>query len=116
MEKKIPKHEKMYANSPKLEKGEDGKPYIKKNNPTEAEKKTAEVDSGTDGMPIDVRHAHERRDMHSRQETEHMMTKGEKAEMHSRHLGDMKALQKKHEKEASTGGKEISRIKSDEKA
>ncbi len=121
MAEKEPKHVKMYKNSPTLETDGDGKKYIKKG-PTEAEKKTSEQSSGTDGieqhegMPIDVRHAHERRDMHSRHETEHMMTKGEKAEMHSRHQSDMKALHKKHEKEGSTGGKEIARVKNDEKA
>lgn len=122
MAEKEPKHVKMYKNSPTLEKKEDGTPYIKKNNPTETEKKTGKVDSGTagmqehEGMPIDVRHAHERRDMHSRHETEHMMTKGDKKEMHTRHVEDMKSMHKKHEKETSTGGKEISRIKNDEKA
>lgn len=105
------KHEKMYANSPKLETDEDGKKYIKKG-PTEAEKKSAEVNDGTDGMqkhegmPMENRHAMERRDMHNRHETEHSMQKGDKKEMHGRHEKDMKEMHKKHEGE-SKGGEEI---------
>jgi len=114
---KEPKHKKMYGNPPKLEKDENGRPYIKK---PEKEKKIARTSDGTEGMPIHegmpmaARHAMERRDMHSRHEVEHMMhdhaNKGDKSEMHARHEKEMKDMHKRHEKEASTGGEMIDKI------
>lgn len=103
------KASKMYENSPEMKRdGEDGKMKI-----TKAEKISARTNDGTEGMPIhengmpmDVRHAHERRDMHSRHETEHMMHKGDKKEMHGRHESEMKSMHGRHEKEMSGTGKE----------
>lgn len=109
------KHEKMYANSPTLEKGEDGKPYVKKNKPTEAEKKTAEVDSGTAGMQMhDATHALERGMMHHRHEMEHTaqdMKGGDKKEMHARHIKEIADMHKRHEK----GGKIIEKVEDNKK-
>lgn len=48
-DKKEPKHKRMYAGSPRIESDENGKKVIKKG-PTEAEKKTAEVEGGTDAL------------------------------------------------------------------
>lgn len=87
MEKKRPKHEKMYANSPTLETDENGKKYIKKNSPNEAEKKTSEQSSGTDGMAIT-----EHGPMYDR----HM---NEVSDMHDRHLAERKDMTRRHMKE-----------------
>lgn len=121
-EKKIPKHEKMYANSPTLETDKDGKKYIKKNMPTEAEKKTSEQSAGIDGiqkhesgMPMEVRHSMERGAMHTRHETEHMMHKGDKKEMHGRHEKEMKDMHGRHEKEATGGEGLIKKVESGKK-
>lgn len=75
-----PKHKKMYANSPTLSSDENGKKYIKKNNPTPAEKKSAQVSDGTDGIQehektmkdMSDRHAKERFDLYQKHESEHL--------------------------------------------
>lgn len=75
MEKKPARHEKMYANSPKLERNEEGHMGISK-----GEKKSAEVNSGTDGVPehdgklmeMMGKHSMERLDMHHKHEKEIM--------------------------------------------
>lgn len=67
--------EKMYANSPKLERNEEGKMGI-----TRAEKKSAEVNSGTDGVQendveatdLHQRHAKERLELYHKHEKEHL--------------------------------------------
>ncbi len=99
------KHEKMYANSPTLETDENGKKYIKKNSPNEAEKKSAEVNDGTDGMKV-----HYERQLK------------ELSDMSDRHLAERKDMTKRHMSEmkkstpAETGADEIDRIEKDEKA
>lgn len=98
-----------YKNSPTMKRDEDsGKMAVSK-----AEKKSSEVNSGTDGMqehegegmPAVARHAQERREMFNRHETEHSVheAKGGKAkeEMHKRHEEEMKAMHKRHGKEGS---------------
>lgn len=82
-DKPMPRHKKMYAHSPTLETDENGKKYIKKNSPTPAEKKSAQVSDGTDGLMADQirnnekekfalyqKHINEYMDMH----TKHMLT------------------------------------------
>jgi len=85
-DKKIPRHEKMYKDSPTLASDEDGKKYIKKS-PTEAEKKTARVSDGTEGMAIN-----EHGPMYER----HMK---EISDMSDRHLAERKDTTKRHMKE-----------------
>lgn len=71
-------HKKMYKDSPKLERdGESGKMKI-----TKAEKKSAEVSAGTEGvvkdehedavMKLHQKHSKERMDMHHKHEKEHL--------------------------------------------
>lgn len=91
--------EKMYDKTPELKRDdESGKVGVKK-----SEAKSARVSDGTEGIPIHARHAMERRDVHHRHETEHMMhdhgSGGSKAELHARHLKEMGDMLKRHEKE-----------------
>ncbi len=117
-EKKLPKHKRLYKDSPKLERGEDGdvkavKPSDKEGAPSESMKKADEIQSGddsvkmTEGMPSNIRHAHERMDMHKRHEVEHAVhdhaKAGAKEEMHTRHESEMKAMHGRHEKEIDAG-------------
>lgn len=107
---------KLYKNSPTMERNAEGKMAAKKG-PTEAEKKSSEVNAGTEGvahegMPPHARHALERRDMHNRHETEHAIHDngkgGSKKDMHGRHEKEMAEMHKRHDKEStgSGGGKE----------
>jgi len=88
MATKEARHKRLYKDSPKMERGEDGnmkavKPSQKKG-PTEAEKESDEVQAGTDGMKV---------------------TEAESAriqeikDMHSRHQKEMEAIHKRHQKE-----------------
>lgn len=86
------KSEKMYKDSPKIEKDEEGKPGIKK--PTQADGENMGVEGnpapGSDGeMPIDThekmqdmveRHASELKDLHKRHGKEHEKLAGKKEE------------------------------------
>lgn len=104
----------MYKNSPKIGKGADGKAAVEKG-PTEAER-VANTDNGQQGgqpvteeaMPMPVRHASERNDLHAKHSQEHGMhdagKHGDKKEMHARHEADHKAMHKKHEKEMAKAG------------
>lgn len=107
-EKKQARHERMYKTKPHLERGEDGHIGVK-------EKEADKVQSGVDGMkteehhgmPMHVRHHHERHDMHSRHEVEHAMHDhqglGSKKEMHERHEKERKDMHGRHEKEMESG-------------
>lgn len=125
------RHTKMYRDSPTLERDEEtgGMKKSKKKGPTEAEKKSSEVSSGTAGMeqhaegvPMVARHAMERHGMHGRHEMEHTVHDhsgaGDKHEMHARHAKEMADMHKRHEKEATKGsgdGKEkISKVEKGE--
>lgn len=104
----------MYKDSPKVDKGKDGKPAVNKG-PTEAEK-VANKENGQQGgqpvteeaMPMPVRHSMERHTMHGKHEHEHAMHEsgkhGDKKEMHARHQTEMKAMHKMHEKQSAMGG------------
>lgn len=70
-----------YKDSPTMERdGDSGKMEVKKNSPTAAEKDSARVNSGTDGMQehdqavmkLHQKHAKERMDMHHKHEKEHL--------------------------------------------
>lgn len=104
--------EKMYGDSPKMERKDDGKLAVKK-----SEKKVAKESSGTadmatheEGLPAAARHASERRDMYNRHETEHsVMDSGSgssKKEMAGRHVKELTDMHKRHESELSGSGKE----------
>lgn len=89
-DKKKTRSEKMYSNSPKLEKDSDGKTVLSK-----GEKKAAAVNAGTDNaahgadLPehtqkmVDLmeKHAGERLDMHNKHLKEHMDTMHQMAKM-----------------------------------
>lgn len=107
-----PRHARMYKSKPHLERGEDGHVGV-------AEKEADKVQSGTDGvkmtehegegMPMHVRHASERQDMHKRHEVEHAVhdhnKAGSKKELHKRHEIDMKDMHSRHEREIESGEK-----------
>ncbi len=99
----------MYKNSPRLEKGEDGKVGVSKNpGPTKAEKTATAENGQVGGEPIHeemmARHNLDRHTMHAAHEHEHAMHKGgDKHEMHERHHGEMKKMLKKHEDEMGSG-------------
>ncbi len=105
----------MYKDSPRLERGEDGKHSVKRGEEKKAAPaapdKEEKVADGTDGMPVETRHMHERRAMHHKHMGEHMGLHhkhemehshgGEKAGMHERHETERAALHKEHHKELS---------------
>ena len=85
------KSEKMYKDSPRVEKDADGKPEIRKGSKNEREvgKEPAESDkndAGEGGMPVQAKEMHDRhmsemKDMHGRHEKEHK-------DMHKRHQAE----------------------------
>lgn len=96
----------MYDETPSIGRDKEGntkveKPEKKKSEEHKEGKKKHE--SASSGLPTHVRHAHERREMHSRHEMEHAMHDngkgGEKVEMHARHEKEMKDMHTRHEKE-----------------
>ena len=129
------KSDKLYKDSPKLERDEEsGDMAVKKS-------KTADV--GNDGSSaemggdIQASHAAERREtkhrhvaehlaMHHRHESEHASSKAPREEMHGRHEAELKEMHGRHEKEikamhkrhtegagkseAKTGEKEIKKV------
>lgn len=100
-EKKKSKQDKFYGNPPKAERGDEGKMEVKKSEKTKGS--PTSDDAGTEGVPVEVRHGSERRDMHSRHTMEHAIAdhagKKDKKEMHKRHEGEMKSMHDRHEKE-----------------
>lgn len=79
-EEKVPRHKKMYKDSPKIERTADGKMGISR-----PQKDAAQDASGTKGMPetdkpdtaimeMSQRHAKERLDLHHKHEKEHLAT------------------------------------------
>lgn len=103
------KSKKMYDKPPVAERdAKDGKIKVKKPSKADA------VQAGVDGMPIEVEHAHARRAMHHRHETEHMAMNhthemehgahdaakgGDKAKLHDKHETDHKEMSDRHHKE-----------------
>lgn len=98
--------EKMYGNSPKMEREESGKMAVKKK---VAEKDGKDMtgegeDKGSgEAVPMAARHMMERSDMHGRHEKEHALhdhgKHGDKHGMHERHRTEMASMHKAHEKE-----------------
>lgn len=100
--------EKMYKDSPKMERDDDtGKMEVKKPSKADA------IDAGVDHMNINVRHPAERREMKHKHMTEHMAMHhkhemehgahdekgGSKMAMHERHEKEMKDMHGRHESE-----------------
>ena len=118
----------LYGNSPTSGRDEEtGKVVVKKAEKAEVLPKVAGgAEGGKGDLPMEARHAGERREMHHRHaaehmamhmrhETEHAHAKGDKAAMHrrheteykdmgKRHSDEMKILHGKQEKEAFAGG------------
>ena len=106
------KADKMYKDSPKIEKDEEGKLKVsKKSDAKEAvDGEEAAGEPGMEGMKHEVRHAAERRalhhkhmkehmELHHKHEMEHAAHKGDKKEMHTRHEKEHKEMHGRHEKE-----------------
>lgn len=97
------KSEKLYKDSPKLERGEDGEMGVKK--PSEADKENMGASGnplpGSSGeMPIEMVHQGQRREMHHRHATEHLAMHHRQETEHAAHKGgDKKKLHGHHEKE-----------------
>lgn len=92
---------RMYKNSPTLESDESGKKYIKKNEPTDAEKKSAQVSDGTDGIQmheVHAKQAKERFDLYQKHDKEFM-------DMYTRHQ-----IEGGGADPGATGGEMISKI------
>lgn len=77
----IARHKKMYAGSPRIESDESGKKVIRKG-PTDAEKASAEANSGTDSIAgtetqlveLTQKHAKERLELYQRHERDYLDT------------------------------------------
>lgn len=112
--------DKMYGNSPKMDRDETGKMDVKKHPDPKESKEAGTEGEVREGVPVHARHAMERLDMHHRHEHEHHThdhgEHGDKKEMHERHLKEHRDMMKRHEKEdGATGGKMIDKVESDDK-
>lgn len=88
----------LYKDSPELERGDDGVTRVRKGPKAQPapDQEEGEAD-GTEGMPIDVKHAHEMGDMHARHIHERVaMHHRHQTELHH-HEGDMAEVHKRHE-------------------
>lgn len=90
--------EKMYGKSPKIVADENGKKVVRRGM-NDAEKKSARVSDGTEGIAIHERQMKEIDDMHTRHAGEHK-------DMVKRHLKEFKGSVP----EGETGAAEIKRI------
>lgn len=106
------KSEKLYKNSPKMEKDKDGKPGITKPKPQDKEATAtggAPLEGAEDGMPVDI-HEQEHASMYKRHLEEIGAT-------HERHLKDIKEMHKRHfefnkqQKLSGTPGEDIKETK-----
>ncbi len=100
--------EKMYGNSPKLERDEKGDMAVKKKEASKDKDEEGEAeDQGTgEKVPMLARHSMERHSLHNEHEREHHMHdihgKGDKKEMHERHEKMFKEMHGRQEKELGT--------------
>lgn len=103
-EKKKNQADKMYGNSPKMERDGEGKMGIKKSGKVDESNDEAEDQGDGEAVPMVARHAMDRLSMHHKHEHEHHAHKdGDKKEMHKRHMEEMKAMHGRHEKEMGKG-------------
>lgn len=107
MEKKPSRSERMYGNSPKIKKGEDGKVTIGKDE---------KVASGTDGIQEHESHMQELEHKHSKERMD-MFHKHEKEHMEMKHKVIKETMKDQmHEKaEEKSGGKLIEKVEKDKK-
>ena len=101
----------MYKDSPKLERGEDGKMGVQKKH--QSTKSTEDPSAGHEGEPVHVEKENEEHEMHARHnmarhhlhaqhEMEHAMHKGgSKEHMHAKHAKEHGDMLKAHDKEAA---------------
>lgn len=89
MAKKPARHKRMYSDSPKLERGEDGNMAAKK--PSEGEKKADEAQSGDDKVKVNGED--------NKAEPSEEARIQEIKDMHSRHEKEMMAIHKRHQQE-----------------
>ena len=104
---KLPKHKRLYRDSPKLERGEDGNMKAKK--PSESQKESDKTQAGIDERqsvePEEDARMQEIKDMHSRHQTE-------MAAVHKRHQKeDAKKYGKDANEEDGAGETEIDEVK-----
>jgi len=101
------KHTKLYDNSPKLGRSEEGEIEVKR-----AEKKTESKDGSSAEDDGEVKNTDpseaERSAMHKRHEEE-------LTSMHERHKKDLKEIHKRHAPKTETGGELINKVEKDEK-
>lgn len=94
--------DKLYGDSPKLERDEGGSMKIKKSEKKANKSEGEDIGSG-DSIPVTARHSMERMEMHHKhmrdQHTHDVGKHGDKKEMHSRHMAEVGAMYKRHEKE-----------------
>lgn len=97
--------DKMYGNSPKMERDEESGNMAIKKKEKEGKDMTGEGEDQGSGehVPVHARHAMERSEMHHTHMREHHMhdhgKHGDKKEMHERHEKMMKEMHARHEKE-----------------
>lgn len=120
-DKKTPRHKKMYKDSPHLERdGESGKMAVKKSGPSEKQKESDAVQSGTDDIGVHEKALQELNQKHSKERLE-VFHKHEKEYLDVTHkaLGEAKtggtaeADTSKHE--VGKGESKIEKIEKDKK-
>lgn len=89
-EKKEPKSSRLYKDSPKLERGENGDVGITKGE-AQADDNDAEDTAGTDGSAAEMG------------STPDAMQSHERVETHDRHVSDTRQMSRRHEMEHSSG-------------
>lgn len=93
---------KLYKNSPKFERDEEsGAMGVKK--PSAAEKESAEVNSGTDGIMTTERQMKEISDTHARHQAE-------LKDLHKRHQKEMKSDESKETEGSGDGEEKIEKV------
>ena len=94
--------ERMYGNSPKLERDESGEVKVKKSK--EKAPEGGEANGGAEGIPVLVKHSMERAELHHKHEKEHHMhdlgkEHSDKKALHEKHEREFEELHERHEKE-----------------
>src|SRR5690348_16651635 len=89
--------DKLYSDSPRLERDDESGKVETKKPSKKAEKEPGET--GTEGMAVNERHAHERREVHHHHIAEHLATHHRNEMEHTHEKGDKKALHERHEQE-----------------
>lgn len=97
------KSERMYGDSPRMERSESGKMEVKKPDAKEAEASMGDGEpmhaQVAERMSMAHRHSAEHMGMRMRHEMEHQGNKGDKKPMHRMHEAEMGDMHKRHETE-----------------